>query len=88
MVYSTKRFVVCLFMCHFVLVFFSPFSTFPLPFFAYNQIKGTFFFILCTDKNIFKIKQGRDRSPLLQKCVALEHYVTLSPNILRHTQLN
>ena len=26
MVYSTKRFVVCLTLCHFVLVFFSPFS--------------------------------------------------------------
>ena len=26
MVYSTRRFVVCLFMCHFFLVFFSPFS--------------------------------------------------------------
>ena len=26
MVYSTRRFVVCLIMCHFVLVFFSPFS--------------------------------------------------------------
>ena len=26
MVYSTRRFVVCLFMCHFVLVCFSPFS--------------------------------------------------------------
>ena len=26
MVYSTRRFVVCLFMCHFVLVFFSPFT--------------------------------------------------------------
>ena len=26
MVYSTKRFVVCLSVCHFVLVFFSPFS--------------------------------------------------------------
>ena len=26
MVHSTRRFVVCLFMCHFVLVFFSPFS--------------------------------------------------------------
>ena len=26
MVYSTRRFVVCLFVCHFVLVFFSPFS--------------------------------------------------------------
>ena len=26
MVYSTKRFVVCLTVCHFVLVFFSPFS--------------------------------------------------------------
>ena len=26
MVYSTRRFVVCLTMCHFVLVFFSPFS--------------------------------------------------------------
>ena len=25
-VYSTRRFVVCLSMCHFVLVFFSPFS--------------------------------------------------------------
>ena len=25
-VYSTRRFVVCLFVCHFVLVFFSPFS--------------------------------------------------------------
>ena len=25
-VYSTRRFVVCLTMCHFVLVFFSPFS--------------------------------------------------------------
>ena len=28
-------------------------------------------------QNIFKIKQGRDISPLLQKCVALEYYVTL-----------
>ena len=27
MVYSTRRFVVCLSVCHFVLVFFSPFST-------------------------------------------------------------
>ena len=27
MVYSTRRFVVCLTVCHFVLVFFSPFST-------------------------------------------------------------
>ena len=27
MVYSTRRFVVCLPVCHFVLVFFSPFST-------------------------------------------------------------
>ena len=26
MVYSTRRFAVCLSMCHFVLVFFSPFS--------------------------------------------------------------
>ena len=26
MVYSTRRFVVCLTMCHFVLVFFSPFN--------------------------------------------------------------
>ena len=26
MVYSTRRFVVCITMCHFVLVFFSPFS--------------------------------------------------------------
>ena len=26
MVYSTRRFVVCLTMCHFVIVFFSPFS--------------------------------------------------------------
>ena len=26
MVYSTRRFVVCLSMCHFVLVFYSPFS--------------------------------------------------------------
>ena len=26
MVYSTRRFVVCLFVCHFVFVFFSPFS--------------------------------------------------------------
>ena len=26
MVYSTRRFVVCLSMCHFVLLFFSPFS--------------------------------------------------------------
>ena len=26
LVYSTRRFVVCLSMCHFVLVFFSPFS--------------------------------------------------------------
>ena len=26
MVYSTRRFVVCLTVCHFVLVFFSPFS--------------------------------------------------------------
>ena len=26
-VYSTRRFVVCLTLCHFVLVFFSPFST-------------------------------------------------------------
>ena len=26
MVYSTRRFVVCLTMCHFVLMFFSPFS--------------------------------------------------------------
>ena len=26
MVYSTRRFVVCLSMCHFVLVFFNPFS--------------------------------------------------------------
>ena len=26
MIYSTRRFVVCLSMCHFVLVFFSPFS--------------------------------------------------------------
>ena len=26
MVYSTRRFVVCLSMCHFVLVYFSPFS--------------------------------------------------------------
>ena len=26
MVYSTRRFVVCLTMCHFVLVFFGPFS--------------------------------------------------------------
>ena len=26
MVYSTRRFVVCLSVCHFVLVFFSPFS--------------------------------------------------------------
>ena len=26
MVYSTRRFVVCLSLCHFVLVFFSPFS--------------------------------------------------------------
>ena len=26
MVYSTRRFVVCLSMCHFVIVFFSPFS--------------------------------------------------------------
>ena len=26
MVYSTRRFVVCLTMCHFILVFFSPFS--------------------------------------------------------------
>ena len=26
MLYSKRRFVVCLFMCHFVLVFFSPFS--------------------------------------------------------------
>ena len=26
MVYSTRRFVVCLFVCHFVVVFFSPFS--------------------------------------------------------------
>ena len=26
MVYSTRRFVVCLSMCHFFLVFFSPFS--------------------------------------------------------------
>ena len=26
MVYSTRRFVVCLNLCHFVLVFFSPFS--------------------------------------------------------------
>ena len=26
MVYSTRRFVLCLTMCHFVLVFFSPFS--------------------------------------------------------------
>ena len=26
MVYSTRRFVVCLSMCHFVLMFFSPFS--------------------------------------------------------------
>ena len=26
MVYSTRRFFVCLSMCHFVLVFFSPFS--------------------------------------------------------------
>ena len=26
MVYSTRRFVVCLPVCHFVLVFFSPFS--------------------------------------------------------------
>ena len=26
MVYSTRRFVVCLTLCHFVLVFFSPFS--------------------------------------------------------------
>ena len=26
MVYSTRRFVVCIIMCHFVLVFFSPFS--------------------------------------------------------------
>ena len=26
MVYSTRRFVVCLTMCHFVLVFYSPFS--------------------------------------------------------------
>ena len=25
-VYSTRRFVVCLFVCHFILVFFSPFS--------------------------------------------------------------
>ena len=27
MVYSTRQFVVCLSVCHFVLVFFSPFST-------------------------------------------------------------
>ena len=27
MVYSTRRFVLCLTLCHFVLVFFSPFST-------------------------------------------------------------
>ena len=27
MIYSTRRFVVCLSVCHFVLVFFSPFST-------------------------------------------------------------
>ena len=26
MIYSTRRFVVCLSVCHFVLVFFSPFS--------------------------------------------------------------
>ena len=26
MVYSTRRFVICLTLCHFVLVFFSPFS--------------------------------------------------------------
>ena len=26
MVYSTRRFVVCLYVCHFVLVFFNPFS--------------------------------------------------------------
>ena len=26
MVYSTRRFVVCIYVCHFVLVFFSPFS--------------------------------------------------------------
>ena len=26
MIYSTRRFVVCLSLCHFVLVFFSPFS--------------------------------------------------------------
>ena len=26
MVYSTRRFVICLSMCHFVIVFFSPFS--------------------------------------------------------------
>ena len=26
MVYSTRRFVLCLALCHFVLVFFSPFS--------------------------------------------------------------
>ena len=26
MVYSTRRFVVCLYVCHFVLVFFRPFS--------------------------------------------------------------
>ena len=27
MVYSTRRFVLCLTLCHFLLVFFSPFST-------------------------------------------------------------
>ena len=27
MVYSARRFIVCLTLCHFVLVFFSPFST-------------------------------------------------------------
>ena len=31
MVYSTRRFVVCLSVCHFVLVFFSPFSIAIIP---------------------------------------------------------
>ena len=31
MVYSTRRFVVCLTLCHFVLVFFSPFSIATTP---------------------------------------------------------
>ena len=44
MVYSTRRFVVCLSLCHFVLVFFSPFS---IAITSLGEERANFNFDLC-----------------------------------------